>query len=86
MGCHRKYKAVFGAVADINILTIKWCTEYWFYISFCLYTYVLDTESLDFIVSKRYQLSQGDDEVAPSIKGLIHIVRPVLLTFTLKDG
>ena len=81
-----KYKAVFGAVADIKVLTIKWYTEYWFYICSSLYTYILDTESLDFIVSKRYQLSQGDDEVAPSIKGLVHIVRPVLLTFTLKDG
>ena len=73
-GCQRK-----------NVLTIKWGTEYWFYSS-SLYTYILDTESLDFIVSKRYQLSQGYDEVAPSIKGLVHIVRPVLLTFTLKDG
>ena len=48
-------------------------------------TYILDAESLDFIVSIWHQVSQGDNK-ATSIKGVIHIVRPVLFTLALGRG
>ena len=46
-------------------------------------TYILDAESLDFIVSIWHQVSQGDREVTSSIC-VIHIVRPVLFTLALR--
>ena len=45
-------------------------------------TYILGAESLDFIVSKWHQVSQGDREITNG-HGIIHIVRPVLLTLAL---
>ena len=53
--------------------------------SICANTYIFDAESLDFIVSIWHQVSQGDSK-ATSIKGVIHIVSPVLLTFALRRG
>ena len=45
-------------------------------------TYILGTESLDFIVSIWHKVSQGDSKVTNG-HGVIYIVRPVLFTLAL---
>ena len=69
--CFARWYLLYSQI--ISVATFYMC---------CLKTYILGTESLDFIVSIWHQVSQGDSKVTNG-HSVVYVVRPILLTLAL---